>query len=356
MRQNQQGNVSANGRLYLQWCIFLLLWGAVYLNLQTSADWLSYDVLSLNRQSQMGGAVAFFLYDTPKILMLLVLMVYVIAIARADLNVQRVRTYLMQRQRFTGYLLGAGFGAITPFCSCSSVPLFIGFTLGGIPLGATMAFLITSPIINEVAVVLLWGILGWQTTLLYVGVGLGAGVIGGFVMDAIGAGKWLQLYLLQAQRESEGAGVSGQSQHAPMTLQQRHAYAVRETRTIFQRVWVWVIVGVGAGALLHGFVPSDWVLQYLAADNVWAVPGAVALGVPLYTNVTGIVPVMESLLLKGLPLGTTLAFCMSSVAVSLPELMMLKQVMRYKLLAVFTATLVTLFVIVGWLLNAFVLL
>ena len=259
----------------------------------------------------------------------------------------------MGRSRWTGYALGALFGAVTPFCSCSSVPLFIGFTMGGIPLGITMAFLITSPIINEVAVVLLWGLLGWKTTLLYIAVGLGAGMIGGLIMDAIGARRWLQPFLLEALARTTSvrqAADGGQR----LTLRDRHEFAYAELRSIFRRVWLWVIIGVGVGAVLHGFVPQSWIVENLAAQNVWSVPTAVVLGIPLYTNVTGIVPVMESLLLKGLPLGTTLAFCMSTVAASLPEVLMLKQVMRPALIAVFLLTLIVLFTLVGWLLNAVV--
>ena len=300
----------------------------------------------------MGDSVEFFFYDTAKILLLLVLMVYVIAWLRAGMHVERVRNYLMGKGRGVGYFLGAGFGAITPFCSCSSIPLFLGFTTARIPLGITMSFLITSPLINEIAVVLLWGLLGWKFTIIYVVVGMVAGIIGGVFMDAIRAERWLQPFLLEAMKNAPPQAMDIQPGQVPkIGLMERHTFAYSETSSIFRRVWLWVIVGVGLGALLHGFVPQEWFTENLGAGQWWSVPLAVAVGIPLYTNVTGIIPVMESLLLKGLPLGTTLAFCMSTVAASLPEVLMLKQVMSWKLLAVFLGMLLIIFTLVGWLFN-----
>ena len=308
--------------------------------------------LSPEKGSPLGDSVEFFFYDTAKILLLLVLMVYVIAWLRAGMHVERVRNYLMGKGRGVGYFLGAGFGAITPFCSCSSIPLFLGFTTARIPLGITMSFLITSPLINEIAVVLLWGLLGWKFTIIYVVVGMVAGIIGGVFMDAIRAERWLQPFLLEAMKNAPPQAMDIQPGQVPkIGLMERHTFAYSETSSIFRRVWLWVIVGVGLGALLHGFVPQEWFTENLGAGQWWSVPLAVAVGIPLYTNVTGIIPVMESLLLKGLPLGTTLAFCMSTVAASLPEVLMLKQVMSWKLLAVFLGMLLIIFTLVGWLFN-----
>lgn len=337
-------------RLLLAAPVALLVWSALYWANEPFAAWVTFDLLGLSSESSTGEALKFFLYDTVKILLLLVLMVYVLAFCRASLNVERVRAFLSGKNRLVGYGAGALFGAVTPFCSCSSVPLFIGFTMGGIPLGITMAFLITSPVINEVAVVLLWGFLGPETTLLYVVVGLTAGIAGGMLMDAFRAERWLQPFLLEALKRGEKTDTryDGES----LTFVARHRFAVGETCDIFRRVWVWVIAGVGIGALLHGFVPEDWIAANLGSDNLAAVPAAVLLGIPLYTNVTGVVPVMESLLAKGLPLGTTLAFTMSTVAASLPEAMMLKQVMRPRLIALFLGVLVVIFTLVGWTLNA----
>ena len=325
------------------------IWTGCYLAIEPLARLLTQAVPGLSDRA--AAALEFFLYDTAKILLLLLLMVYVIGWLRAGLHVERVRDFLAGRRRVLGYVLGAGFGAITPFCSCSSIPLFLGFTTSGIPVGITLAFLITSPLINEIAVVLLWGLLGWKLTLVYVLAGLGAGIIGGWFMDVLRAERWLQDYL----KESIASGAAQQpigTAQRKIGLRERHLFAGGETRSIFRRVWRWVIIGVGLGALLHGYVPEAWFAEHLGAGQWWSVPAAVAVGIPLYTNVTGIVPVMESLLLKGLPVGTTLAFCMGAVAASLPEVLMLRQVMRGKLLALFLGTLLVLFSLLGWLLNA----
>lgn len=326
----------------------LLIWYAAYAAILPLARRLAVPLSAGNER--LGAALEFFFYDTGKILLLLALMVYGIGWLRAGLHTDKVRDYLAGRGRAVGYVLGAGFGAVTPFCSCSSIPLFLGFATARIPLGITMSFLITSPLINEIAVILLWGLLGWKFTLLYVLVGLGAGILGGIIMDAIHAGRWLQPFLLDAR--SPGGLTSLQARHAPGPgLAERHAFAWAETTKIFRRVWLWVLTGVALGAALHGYVPQDWFASHLGAGQWWSVPVAVALGIPLYTNVTGIVPVMESLLLKGLPLGTTLAFCMSAVAASLPEALMLKQVMRWQLLALFLGILLIIFTLTGWLFN-----
>lgn len=329
----------------------LVVWTGCYLAIEPLARLLTQAVPGLSAHASAAAALEFFLYDTGKILLLLLLMVYVIGWLRAGLQTERVRDFLAGRRRLLGYVLGAGFGAVTPFCSCSSIPLFLGFTTSGIPIGITLAFLITSPLINEIAVVLLWGLLGWKLALVYVLAGLGAGIIGGWFMDALRAERWLQEYLkesIQASAAQQPAGPGSRK----MGLWERHLFACGETRSIVRRVWRWVIIGVGLGAILHGYVPEDWFAEHLGAGQWWSVPVAVAVGIPLYTNVTGIVPVMESLLVKGLPVGTTLAFCMSAVAASLPELLMLRQVMRGRLLALFLATLLVLFSLLGWLLNA----
>ena len=330
----------------------LVLWSAVYSVIVPLSQWLTYDLFSIDKGTPLGDSVEFFFYDTAKILLLLVLMVYVIGWLRAAMHVERVRDYLAGKGRGIGYFLGAGFGAITPFCSCSSIPLFLGFTTARIPLGITMSFLITSPLINEIAVVLLWGLLGWKFTIIYVVVGMFAGIVGGIIMDALRAERWLQPFLLDAMKNASTREAAVEAGEAPkMGLMERHAFAYSETSSIFKKVWLWVIIGVGLGALLHGYVPQEWFTENLGAGQGWSVPVAVAIGIPLYTNVTGIIPIMESLLLKGLPLGTTLAFCMSTVAASLPEVLMLKQVMRWKLLALFLGMLLVIFTVVGWLFN-----
>lgn len=337
--------------------VLAALWWLAYSVMPSAAHWLAVGLMGFAPGSPIAESVEFFFYDTAKILLLLVALIYAIAWARAGLNVERVRDYLSGKAKGVGYFLGSAFGAVTPFCSCSSIPLFLGFTTASIPMGITMSFLITSPLINELAVVLLWGLLGWKITVAYVVVGMTAGIIGGCLMDAIKADRWLHPFILEAMAsmpaQAEGtSGTGAGTVCAPrITLRQRHDFAWSETSTIFRRVWKWVIIGVGLGAALHGFVPENWFAEHLGAGEWWSVPLSVLLGIPLYSSVTGIIPVMESLLTKGLPIGTTLAFCMSTVVVSLPEMLMLRQVMTGKLLAVFVGYLLLMFTLVGWLFN-----
>ena len=332
--------------------VFAAVWLFAYSSIEDAAHWVVFEGWGASPESNIASAVEFFLYDTVKILLLLVALIYVIAWLRATLNVEKVRDYLTGKGRGLGYFLGAMFGAVTPFCSCSSIPLFLGFTTARIPFGVTMSFLITSPLINEIAVVLLWGLLGWKFTVVYVLVGLTAGIIGGFFMDSIRAERWLQPFIIESMNNLPvHSAESSDTSTEKLSLRERHLFAYSEMTSIFRRVWHWVIVGVGIGALLHGFVPDNWFAENLGACHWWSVPIAVLVAIPLYSNVTGIVPVMESLLVKGMPIGTTMAFCMSAVAASIPEFIMLRQIMTAKLQAVFIAYLWVIFTCVGWLFN-----
>ncbi|HHA2330636.1 TPA: permease [Enterobacter ludwigii] len=318
------------------------------------ATWLVYERLNLIPSTKLGDALHFFVEDVSKIFVLLLVLIYFVAILRASLDVGRVRDYLAGKHRGAGYFLGSCFGAITPFCSCSSIPVFLGFTSAGIPLGITMAFLITSPLINEVAVLLLVSLLGWKFTLVYIVVGMAVGIAGGAFLDHIKGERWLADFAADALREgqqhpTDGIRLSAGTQH--MSLSGRHAFAKDETLTIFKRVWFWVILGVGIGAALHGFVPDGWIASHLGAGQWWTVPVAVLAGIPLYSNATGVIPVMESLITNGLPVGTALAFCMSTVAVSFPEFVLLKQVMKWQLLCILLLMLLTAFTLVGWFFN-----
>lgn len=328
--------------------IGLSSWIFIYRNIKSWSDTLVYEILNLTH-TNLASALAYFIYDTVKIFLLLVLMVYLLAWIRAGLKVEVVRDTLQRLPKWLGYTFGSIFGAITPFCSCSSIPLFLGFTSAGIPLGITASFLITSPIINEVAVVVLFGLLGTELTLIYVAIGLLAGIVGGIFLDAVKADRWLEDFIRNALNRED----TQQRDREAISFEQRHQFAKDETLAIVRRVGKWIVLGVGVGALIHGFVPETWISENLADGQWWSVPFAVLLGTPLYTNVTGIVPVMESLLLKGLPLGTTFAFSLSSVAMSLPELLMLKQVMKPKLLVLFFGYLMVMFTIVGFVMNAF---
>ncbi|MCL1089128.1 permease [Shewanella profunda] len=318
------------------------------------ASWLTFGVMGLDPNTKLADTIHFFIEDTTKIFALLLLMIYVIALVRASLNVERVRDYLAGKNRFVGYFMGSGFGAVTPFCSCSSIPVFLGFTSAGIPVGITMAFLITSPLINEVAILLLVSLLGWKFTVIYVLVGMSVGMLAGAFLDTVRAERWLQSFAAKAFEKGKaqanhdnGEGMTSTS----MTLTERHEFAKGETLEIFGRVWKWVIIGVGLGAALHGFVPDGWIEAHLGDGQWWSVPAAVLIGIPLYSNATGVIPIMESLIINGLPVGTTLAFCMSTVAASFPEFILLKQVMQWRLLAIVFAILLISFTLIGWIFN-----
>jgi len=317
------------------------------------ATLIVYDGLQLERGTKLADALHFFIEDTSKIFVLLLVMIYVIALLRASLKIEKVRDFLAGKHRGVGYVLGSAFGAITPFCSCSSIPVFLGFTSAGIPVGITMAFLITSPLINEVAVLLLVSLLGWQCTLVYIAVGMSVGILGGLFLDALHAERWLQPFAAKAlQKAQSGEAVTAAAATRALTLRERHDFAKTETWDIVGRVWKWVIIGVGLGAALHGFIPDGWLESHLGDGQWWSVPAAVLLGIPLYSNATGVIPVMESLLVKGLPVGTTLAFCMSTVAASFPEFILLKQVMQWRLLATVFLMLLMAFTLIGWIFNA----
>ncbi len=342
-----------NKKYFLILAVLASLWTVVYVYILDAAHMLVYTVLGLDKDSHFAASLEFFLYDTVKILMLLVALIYGIGWLRASLNVEKVRDYLSTKARGVGYFFGSMFGAVTPFCSCSSIPLFLGFTTARIPIGITMSFLITSPLINEIAVVLLWGLLGWKFTLVYISIGLIAGIVGGFVMDALKAERWLQPFVKEAMEHAPAVHYVNESNKiTKLSVKERHTFAYHEMRTIFLRIWKWVIIGVGIGAALHGFVPANWFAENLGAGEWWTVPSAVLVGIPLYSNVTGIIPIMQSLLTKGLALGTTMAFCMSSVAASIPEVMLLRQIMTIKLQAAFIGYLWIILTLVGWLLNA----
>ena len=311
------------------------------------ADWLVYSLIGLDRSTKFAGSLHFFIEDVTKIYVLLIVMIYLIALLRAGVDIERVRHFLMGKTRAAGYGLASLFGAVTPFCSCSSIPLFLGFTSARIPLGITMAFLITSPMINEVAVVLLESILGMRFMVLYVITGMIAGILGGFFIDLIKAER----YLTPIGQQASGMQMEEDYQKSRLNLKMRHDFARSELKEIFSRVWKWVLVGVGLGAALHGFVPEELITGALGDGQWWSVPAAVVLGIPLYANASGIIPVVESLLAKGLPVGTAMAFMMSVVAASFPEFMMLKQVMKPRLLVIFFLLLLFFFTIAGWVFN-----
>jgi len=309
---------------------------------------LAYDVLKLDPASALGASVQFFVMDVAKIFVMLVVIIYIMGLLRAFVSTEKVRTIIAGKPKWMGRSLAILLGGVTPFCSCSSVPLFIGFVEARIPLGITFAFLIASPMINEVAVVLLIGILGWEVALLYVLAGVVVAYIGSMVMEAFKPERWVEAYVWDIkvrQAQEQQANTGG--------LRERHSFAWNEVKVIVQRIWVWVVIGIGLGAAFHGYVPQAWIESTLAdAHNWWSVPAAVLVGVPLYSNATGVIPIVEAMLLKGVPIGTSLALMMSIAALSLPELLILRKVIRWPALALFVCVLAVAFTLVGYLFNA----
>ena len=309
---------------------------------ETLADALVYQLLGLDAASHAGSALQFFVMDVTKIFALLVIVIYVMGLLRAMLSPERVREFVRGRPDWQARGFAVTLGAVTPFCSCSSVPLFIGFVEAGIPLGVTFSFLIASPMINEVATVILVGILGWKLAALYVAAGLLVAWFGGIVMQWFKPERWVEDYVWRIQMGQVDMPEPDRS------FTGRHRYAVAEVREIVGRIWKWVLLGIGVGALFHGFVPEQWVGEHLGGDAWYTVPAAVLTGIPLYSNATGVIPVAEAMLTKGVAVGTTLALMMSVAALSLPEMLILRKVIKWQALALFAGVLAFAFTLVGW--------
>lgn len=318
--------------------------------IQQFADWLVYGVMGLDASSHLGVAVNFFFYDSIKIIILLFLISMLMGIVNAYFPIERLRNYLVTHRLYgLQYLLASLFGAITPFCSCSSIPLFIGFVKGGIPLGVTFAFLITSPLVNEVAVAMFLGSFGVRTTIVYVVSGIVLGMLGGMVLGRMNLDRYLSGWIRDIQRQSEAQADAWEAQKT--SFFDRMPSIVRGSWNIVRGVLVYVLVGIGIGAAMHGFVPDGFFERYLAAGNWWSVPLAVILAVPMYANAAGIVPVIEVFVAKGVPLGTAIAFMMSVVGLSLPEATLLKKVMTWRLIGIFFGVVTVFIIISGYLFN-----
>lgn len=318
--------------------------------IQQFADWLVYDIFGLDAASQLGAAVNFFFYDTIKILLLIYVISSIMGVVNAYLPIERLRNFLTTRKLYGfQYLFAAIFGAITPFCSCSSIPLFIGFVKGGIPLGVTFAFLITSPLVNEVAIAMFLGTFGLKATLVYAISGILLGVIGGWVLEKFTLEKYLSPWVRQIQAQSETESEQWQAAHVP--FMKRVPTILKDAWGIVRSVLVYVIVGIAIGAAMHGFVPEGFFEEYLSADKWYNVPLAVIIGVPMYAGAAGVVPVIQVFVAKGMPIGTAIAFMMAVVGLSIPEATMLKKVMTWPLIGIFFG-IVTLFIILsGYLFN-----
>lgn len=318
--------------------------------IQNFADWLVFSIIGLDNETAFGSAVNFFVYDSIKILLLLFLISALMGIVNAYFPVERLRNYLSSHRLYgLQYLLASLFGEITPFCSCSSIPLFIGFVKGGIPLGVTLSFLITSPLVNEVAVAMFLGSFGIKATLVYVISGILLGCVGGFVLGRMHLEPYLSDWVKQVQLQSEKQTAEWEQERT--SFMQRLPIVIRDSWRIVRGVLLYIFIGIGIGAFMHGFVPEGFFEQYMSRDNWYAVPLSVMLAVPMYANAAGIVPVIEVFVAKGIPLGTAIAFMMAVVGLSLPEATLLKKVMTWRLIAVFFITVMLFIILSGYLFN-----
>lgn len=318
--------------------------------IQQIADWLVYDVLSMKAKSHLAEALNFFIYDSAKILILLFIVIFFMGIVNSYFPIDKVKNYLSRNKLYgLEYLMASLFGVVTPFCSCSSVPLFIGFVRGGIPLGVTFAFLITSPLVNEVAIGLFVGLFGMKTTILYVISGVLLGTISGFILQKLNLEPlltpWVKEVLATAQREQD------KFQAEKQTFTERLPVIWHEVVKILKGIIPYVIVGIAIGGLMHGYIPEGFFERYMDKENLFAVPIATILAIPMYSNASGILPVVQVLVAKGIPLGTAIAFMMGVVGLSLPEAMLLKKVMSIKLIGIFFGVVTLCIIISGYLFN-----
>lgn len=323
----------------------LVVWGVVYALLESAANAL-VATLPLEKGSQLEGAIAFFAYDAPKVLMLLALVVFLMGVVRSFFSAERTRALLTGKREGIGNVAAAGLGILTPFCSCSAVPLFIGFVSAGIPLGVTFSFLIAAPMINEVALGLLFALVGWQIALAYLGFGLVIAIVAGWVIGRLHLEHWLQSWV----REVRAGAIDLPPE--TITIADRLRAGLEAVKDIVGKVWLWVLAGIAVGAWIHGYAPEDLLTSIMGRGAWWSVPLAVVIGIPMYSNAAGIIPVVEALLAKGAALGTVLAFMMSVIALSLPEMIILRKVLTTKLIAVFVAVVGFGILAVGYLFNA----
>ncbi len=312
--------------------------------LKSFADIVIYHWLKLQHGSHIADALNFYIYDIIKIFLLLTTIIFAVAIIRSFFPPERTRKYLNKKRTWIGNILAALVGIVTPFCTCSAIPLFIGFLESGVPLGVTMSFLISSPVVNEVALIMLWGLFGWQIALLYIGSGVIIAIVAGIIIGSLKLERYVEEYVYQMKL--------GSVELSQPTFRQRLIDAWEYTKQILKKVFPWVLAGVGIGAFIHGYVPVDLLIRIAGRNNPFAVPIAVLIGVPLYSNAAGTIPIVQALTAKGVPIGTALALMMAVTGLSLPEAIILRKVMKPKLLAIFFGIVALAIILVGYLFNA----
>ena len=323
----------------------ILIWYGLYESLNPVSEWL-VALLPIDRASALGGALQFFLYDTPKVLLLLTGVVFVMGMVNSYFTPERTRVILAGKSEGVGNIMAASLGIVTPFCSCSAVPLFIGFVQAGVPLGITFSFLISAPMVNEVALTLLFSMFGWKVAGLYLTLGLSVAIISGWIIGRLKLENYLEDWVINMPKTVASVGDD------ELTLSDRIESGKASTKEIVLKVWPYIIVGIAVGAGIHGYVPEDFMASLMGKEAWWSVPVAVLIGVPIYTNAAGIIPIVEALLAKGAALGTVLAFMMSVIALSLPEMIILRKVLKLRLIIIFTSIVATGILLVGYIFNA----
>ncbi len=323
----------------------VIAWWVIYSRLARCADWLTYSAFHLSAATRLGSTVRFMVFETPKVLMLLVLVVFGVGIVRSYFTPQHTRAILAGRRESVGNVLASLLGVVTPFCSCSAVPLFIGFVTTGVPLGVTFSFLIAAPTINEVALVLLFGLFGWRIAGIYAGTGLLIAMIAGWMIGRMKMERYVESWVYEAQMGD------GAPEDEKPTWAERIHLGCEAVREIVGKVWLYVVVGIAVGAGIHGYVPENFMAHIMGKGAWWSVPLAVLIGVPMYSNAAGIIPIVQALLQKGAALGTVLAFMMSVIGLSFPETIILRKVLRPQLIAAFVGVVTVGILIVGYLFN-----
>lgn len=326
--------------------LLIPLWYLIYHNLQPVTDWIIDSVIKMEKGTHITEAVRFFIFEVPKVMMLLALIIFFVGIIRSYFSAERTRKMLEGKSTFAGNVMAAMLGIVTPFCSCSAIPLFLGFVESGVPLGVTFSFLIAAPMINEVAVILLFGLFGWKVALIYVLTGLFIAITAGWIIGKLKLEKWVQDWVY-----STHLGNSNE-EGAKQTLSDRLQYGYVAVKEIVGKVWIYVTLGIAVGAGAHGFVPEDYMFSLMGSSSWYSVPLSVLIGIPLYSNAAGIIPIVSVLIEKGAALGTSLAFMMAVIGLSLPEMIILKKVLKLPLIMTFIAIVASGILVVGFLFNS----
>ncbi len=325
--------------------VLLPVWYLIYRNLQPATDWLIYSVLGMTKGAHLTEAVRFFVFEFPKVMLLLILIIFLVGIIRTFFTPERTRKALEGKRTFTGNVMASALGVVTPFCSCSAIPLFLGFVESGVPLGVTFSFLISSPMINEVAVILLYGMFGWKVAAIYVGTGLAIAIVAGWIIGLLKLEKWVEPWVYETHMGS------GDEEEIKIAFGNRISLGYDAVKEIVGKVWIYVALGIAVGAGAHGYVPEDFMAALMGKSAWYSVPLSILIGIPLYSNAAGIVPIVSVLIEKGAALGTALAFMMAVIGLSLPEIIILRKVLKLPLILTFIGIVGGGIMIVGYLFN-----